>query len=116
MKSYKVNLFCRNVFLGLALFNLEKYDESESCYREAIATETAERQKKDKKENPQPWQGLVNLYEKQGRVNEYMDAALKLATIYRDLYVQYCTSKMMVDVVAKVRFESEMTVRDAKPL
>lgn len=34
------------------------------------------------------WQGLVNVYETQRKVDEYMDAALKVAIIYQDLYAQ----------------------------
>lgn len=74
-----------------------------------------ERQKKDRKENPQPWHGLVNLYEKQRKVNEYMDAALKLSTIYQDLYVQGYVPKMMKEMVAKAWFGLEMIARDARP-
>lgn len=51
-----------------------------------------DRQKKDKKEDPRAWQGFVNLYEAQLKVNEYMDAALKLAMIYQDLYAQIYAS------------------------
>jgi superkiller protein 3 len=74
-----------NLFLGLALFNLKKYDESEAAYKQAIAIEAEERsRKKDKKKSKDPWQGLVNLYEEAKRVDEYIEAAKKLAIIFMD--------------------------------
>lgn len=74
---------CRNTFLGLALFRQGRVDEAEACYKEAIAVED---QKKDRKgDNPNAWSGLVNALEAQKKVDEYMEAAMKLAVIYRDL-------------------------------
>jgi hypothetical protein len=78
---------CRNVFLGVSLYNQENFGESEAAYREAIAAEAAERERKGKKnENPLAWQGIVNLYDAQRKAGEYIDSALKLAAIYRDMY------------------------------
>lgn len=77
----------RNVYLGICLQNQGNLDESESAYREAISAEGVERQRKPKAESPIAWQGLVKLYEAQRKVDEYMDSALKLASIYRDMYI-----------------------------
>lgn len=117
LKRHKAKRCSRNLFLGLALFKLKNYDESESCYKEAIAGEVAavDKQKKDKKENPAAWQGLANLYEAQLKVDEYMDTALKVAIIYQDLYAWVCISKIIGEMVAKVLLESEMIARDVKP-
>lgn len=93
MERHRAKWCPRNVYLGLALSKQKNYDESEACYREAITGEKADRQKKDRKENPAAWQGLVNIYEAQFKVNEYMDAALKLATIFQDLYAQVRASR-----------------------
>jgi tetratricopeptide (TPR) repeat protein len=73
---------CRNTFLGLALFRQGRFDEAAVCYKEAIA---AEAQKKDGKGDKNAWSGLVNVLEAQKKVDEYMEAAMKLAVIYRDL-------------------------------
>ncbi|KAL7276276.1 Superkiller protein 3 [Rhizina undulata] len=83
--SFDPQHYFGNVFLGISLFNLKQYEESEKAYRDAIAFEAVERANKDKKEHPSAWQGLVNLYEAQKRVNELLEAAVKLATIYRDI-------------------------------
>lgn len=88
LKRHRAKRCPRNILLGFVLFKLKNYDESEACYREAIAGEVV----KKKKENPGPWKGLVNLYEAQLKVDEYMDTALKLAIIYQDLYAQVCAS------------------------
>lgn len=73
-----------NLYLGLSLFNLEKHDECEKAYRAAISIEADERQRKERKENPASWQGLLKLYEAQARVDDYMETAVRLAAIYRD--------------------------------
>lgn len=73
-----------HLYLGLGLFNLDKYEECEKAYREAIEIEVEERQRKARKENPASWQGLLKLYEAQKRVDEYMDTAVRLAGILRD--------------------------------
>lgn len=75
---------CRQLYLGLSQFNLEKYDESEQAYRQAIRIEAEERQRKDRKENPASWQGLLKLYEAQKRVDEYTETAVGLAGVFRD--------------------------------
>jgi len=75
---------CRQLYLGLALFNLVKYDDSEQAYRQAIRIEGEERLRKARKENPASWQGLLQLYEAQKRVDEYMEAALRLSGVFRD--------------------------------
>jgi superkiller protein 3 len=74
----------RHLYLGLSLFNLDKYEESEDAYQRAIQIEAEERQRKDRKENPASWQGLLKLYEAQKRVDEYIDTAVRLSSIFRD--------------------------------
>lgn len=74
------------MFLGLSLFHQKNYEESEKAYRTAVDIEAEERQRKERKERPEAWQGLLNLYEEQRRVDEYMDAALRVAGIWRDQY------------------------------
>ena len=69
-----------NVFLGLALEKQNQDDESEQAYNVAA---------KAKPSDPLVWQGLITLFEKQGglRLREYHDAALHLAKIYMEAYV-----------------------------
>jgi superkiller protein 3 len=66
----------RSIFLGYALSKQNKYPEAEKAYEAAT---------KVKDIDPQGWQGLIQLYEKQGsdRVALYQQAALKLAKIYQ---------------------------------
>lgn len=74
--------------LGISLFRQQRYQESETAYLEAIATEEAERRKTGNPENFHAWKGLVDLYEKfDGKVDPYIDAAVKLATLYEAMYV-----------------------------
>ena len=74
----------RNLFLGLVLFNLEKYDESEETYLTAIQIETDERQRKPRKENPASWQGLLKLFEAQKRVDDVIDTSVRLAGVLQN--------------------------------
>lgn len=69
-----------NVFLGLALDKLNRNDGAESAYLAATRI---------KDNDKTAWQGLINLYEKQGtyKLNSYHDAALKLGQILADAYV-----------------------------
>jgi len=67
----------RNVFLGLALFNLSETKESEEAYRNAI---------KANKKEPLAWQGLVNLFEKTWQVDQYLETATQLAVIFIEKY------------------------------
>jgi superkiller protein 3 len=72
------------LFLGLALFNLGNHQESEAAYKQAIIIEAEERQQKDRKENPSPYQGLLKIYEAQKRVDEFVDTSIRLASILQD--------------------------------
>jgi len=76
------------VMLGISLFRQQRYQESETAYLEAIATEEVERGKTGNPENFHAWKGLVDLYEKfDGKVDPYIDAAVKLATLYEAMHV-----------------------------
>jgi superkiller protein 3 len=68
-------IFASNLFLGFALNKQNKYAEAEKAYD--AATET-------KDSDPQAWQGLIQLYEKQGSeaIGRYQTAVLKLAGIH----------------------------------
>ena len=70
-----------NVFLGRALEKLDQNEESEKAYKIAIGI-------KDK--GALAWQGLVGLYEKQAgkKLDDYHDAAIRLADIHMDEYVK----------------------------
>lgn len=74
----------RNVFLGLALDNLNKNEESERAYRAATRA---------KSDDKTAWQGLINLYEKQGgfKLDAYHEAALRLGQIFAEVYVSCST-------------------------
>ncbi|TVY40881.1 Superkiller protein [Lachnellula occidentalis] len=69
-KNYQANLF-----LGFALSKQNKYSEAEKAYDAAT---------KIKDSDPQAWQGLIQLYEKQGSeaIGRYQTAVLKLASIH----------------------------------
>ena len=66
------------VFAGVSLLNLSRFPESERSYREAIS---------GNKTNPLAWQGLFNLFEKQGNLSGLKEASLALADIYSEAYV-----------------------------
>lgn len=70
-----LNLFNRNIFLGLALDQKNLFDKSEQAYRAAATS---------KPDEALAWQGLIALYEKQSaaKLEEYYQAALHLAEIY----------------------------------
>ncbi|TGO64961.1 hypothetical protein BOTNAR_0082g00030 [Botryotinia narcissicola] len=70
------NSYQANIFLGFAYSKQAKYSEAEKAYDAAT---------KIKEGEPQAWQGLIQLYEKQGgsRVEQYQTAALQLAQIYQ---------------------------------
>jgi superkiller protein 3 len=65
----------RGIFLGFAFDKQSKLGEAENAYNAAA---------KSKPGDPQAWQGLIKLYEKQNatKLDLYQNAALKLATIY----------------------------------
>jgi superkiller protein 3 len=70
------------IFLGFALDKQSKYIEAEDAYLAAT---------KLKASDPQGWQGLIQLYEKQGpsKLPQYQVAALKLGEIYQILDDKY---------------------------
>jgi superkiller protein 3 len=72
----------RFLFLGFALDKQAKYEEAEQAYEAAT---------KIKGSDPQAWQGIIQVYEKQGsnKLSQYQVAALKLAEIYQALDDKY---------------------------
>ncbi|KAI5789864.1 hypothetical protein FPQ18DRAFT_38049 [Pyronema domesticum] len=82
--SFEPASYTAHLFLGLALFNLGNHQESEAEYKQAIIIEAEERQQKDRKENPAPYQGLLKIYEAQKRVDEFVDTSIRLASILQD--------------------------------
>lgn len=68
------------MFLGLAYDKLNRNDDAENAYLAATRVEENDRT---------AWQGLINLYEKQGshKLDAYRDAATRLALIFADEYV-----------------------------
>lgn len=75
-------IFPRNIFLGFALDKQSKHSDAENAYEAAT---------KIKESEPSGWQGLIQLYEKQGasKLVHYQNAALKLAQIYENLDEKY---------------------------
>ncbi|KAH8590870.1 hypothetical protein B0O99DRAFT_691173 [Bisporella sp. PMI_857] len=71
-----------NIFLGFALDKQSKYDDAERSYNTATEIKPAD---------PQAWQGLIRLFEKQNgnKLDQYQRAALKLAEIYVRLDDKY---------------------------
>ncbi|PQE32365.1 hypothetical protein CJF32_00001107 [Rutstroemia sp. NJR-2017a WRK4] len=65
-----------NIFLGFAFSKQSKYAEAEAAYEAAT---------KIKEGEPQAWQGLIQVYEKQSgnKLSQYQTAALRLAQIYQ---------------------------------
>jgi superkiller protein 3 len=72
---FLLTFFSRYLFLGFALDKDSKLQESEHAYDAATKLKPTE---------PQAWQGLIKLFEKQGdrKVEAYREAALRLAEIY----------------------------------
>ena len=75
--SYQANLF-----LGFALDKLARLEDAEKAYSAATSIKGAD---------PQAWQGLIKVFEKQSssKVSQYQIAALKLAAIYAQLDDKY---------------------------
>jgi superkiller protein 3 len=71
--SFEPGNYNAQVFAGVSLLNLSRYQESENSYRAAISLNHV---------NPLAWQGLVNLSEKQGNLTRLKEATLALADIY----------------------------------
>ena len=65
------------VFAGLSLLNLSQFAESEKAYKEAISLNRT---------NPLAWQGVINLFEKQGTIDKLKEASIALADIYSQAY------------------------------
>ena len=67
--------------MGRAFEKLDQNKESEEAYKIAIGV---------KDRDPLAWQGLVGLYEKQAdrKLDEYHDAAIRLAEIHTEEYVE----------------------------
>ena len=74
--------FYSNIFLGFALDKIANYVDAESAYVAATKVKDAD---------PQAWQGLVKIYERQGcsKLDEYQAAALRLAQIFQSLDDKY---------------------------
>jgi len=66
-----------HVFAGISLLNLDQFAESEKAYREAVSLNGT---------NPLAWQGMINLFEKQGKTDGLKEASLALASIYSQAY------------------------------
>ena len=75
-------MWLRNIFLGLALDKLEQNEQSEKVYITASGIKT---------NDALVWQGLIALYEKQAgkKIDEYHKAAVSLADLYMDVYVNH---------------------------
>ncbi|KAH8886484.1 TPR-like protein [Thozetella sp. PMI_491] len=71
------NTYQAHIFLAFCLDKKNKPDESEAAYLNAA---------KLKAKDSQAWQGLIQLYQKQGakKLKEYQHAALQLALIYHE--------------------------------
>ncbi|GCB25283.1 superkiller protein 3 [Aspergillus awamori] len=70
-------IYHANVFLGLALDKLNKNTEAERAYLSAIRV---------KENDKTAWQGLINLFEKQGthKLDSYRDAVIRLGQVYAE--------------------------------
>ncbi|KAG7293800.1 hypothetical protein NEMBOFW57_003857 [Staphylotrichum longicolle] len=71
-----------HIFLAFALDKKNQLDEAETTYLAATAL---------KPSDPQAWQGLIKLYQRQRgkKLKQYQHAALKLAEIFRDANEMY---------------------------
>jgi superkiller protein 3 len=79
---------CRHLFLGRALDRQGKYDEAVKIYHKAATI---------KHDDESPWLGLRTVYEAQGsaKVDEYIEASLKLAQAYEAKYVSHWSAYFM---------------------
>ena len=88
------SLSYRRVFLALALFNLERYDEAEENYKKAIEgapSQTLARQVRTELHEARPTadprglgQGLASFYEKRQRWGDYACSLLELMQLFKD--------------------------------
>lgn len=74
--------------MGLALDRLNKNSEAEKAYLAAIRV---------KDDDKTAWQGLINLYDKQGsyKLDSYRDAVLKIGQILAEAYA--CNPPFAID-------------------
>ncbi|KAI5793819.1 hypothetical protein DFH27DRAFT_516715 [Peziza echinospora] len=70
--------FTAHLYLGYSLFQLQNYDESEKSYKNALDVDEKYRKQ------PPAWQGLLNVYEAQKKVDKYIPVAEKIATLFSD--------------------------------
>ncbi|KAK2610401.1 hypothetical protein N8I77_003833 [Diaporthe amygdali] len=84
------------VLLALALDKTNRLDEAEATYDAAT---------KLKPNDPQAWQGLIKLYEKQGpkKLSSLQTATVYLAEIFRDSDQTYKYQKIVDDFIAFAR-------------
>ncbi|KAF8442581.1 hypothetical protein BGX38DRAFT_1096186 [Terfezia claveryi] len=76
--SFEPQNYTALLYLGYALFQQGLIQESEESYNNALSVDP----KYEKM--PEPWQGLLNIYEAQKNIPKYIDTATKLSIIFRD--------------------------------
>ncbi|KAK3290698.1 uncharacterized protein B0H64DRAFT_54354 [Chaetomium fimeti] len=89
-----------HVFLAFALDKVNKLDEAETAYLAATRL---------KPSDPQAWQGLVKLYERQRgkKLKQYQHAALNLAEIFRDANEMYKCQDVVDKFIDQARTQGE---------
>ncbi|KAK3990962.1 Superkiller protein 3 [Cladorrhinum sp. PSN332] len=94
-KNYHAHLF-----QAFSLDKKNKLDEAETTYLAAANHKPAE---------PQAWQGLIRLYQRQGnkKIKQYQHAALKLAEIYRDADEMYKCQDTVDKFIDHVRAQGD---------
>lgn len=60
------------------MFQLGRLDESETAYSNALAVDAKYRKQ------PQPWQGLLNVYERKKDVGRYLETVEALGGVFKD--------------------------------
>ena len=90
----------RHIFLAFALDKKNQLDEAESTYLSATNLKPAD---------PQAWQGLIKLYQRQKgkKLKQYQHAALKLAEIYRDANDPYKCLEVVDKFVDHARVQGD---------
>lgn len=68
----------RHLYLGFALFKNGSLEESKESYNNALSIDTKYAKQRE------PWQGLLDIYEAQKLVPNYIEVAKKLSIILRD--------------------------------
>ncbi|EAQ83280.1 hypothetical protein CHGG_09684 [Chaetomium globosum CBS 148.51] len=89
-----------HVFLAFALDKVNKLDEAETAYLAAT---------RFKPNDPQAWQGLIKLYDRQRgkKLKQYQRAALKLAEIFRDANEMYKCQDVVDKFIDQARTQGE---------